>query len=429
MSQKHRHPVKKNKEKSSIYKILQNILLFFVALLVCLTALELCLRVIAPQYKYAAMAKQVTNRTRIYSNQPHASKNYKSPDSDHYHLVRFNSQGMRQSREFDKTKQEGVTRIAFLGDSYTANVRMPVGYSFTEPLDYLLNADAMPSEVLNFGVDGYGPDQEYLQLVDDVLPFKPDMVFYVYCKNDIRNVLENELFDLDASQNLIYKPYNKSFFKNISKELYLTYFTIDAIARLGIQGDNAILGTGNSLTNELKKNMFSNLNSNRYQEVEDDYIAGNKTPLVNKAEALFSILLNKMREACLASGAKFYVVLTPGDNQSVKATLSKEGIEYFDLNPEFEKFHATNTQSTRFANDLHWNEEGNKVAALSLYRFITKHLGRPGAQDAERHLGEYYGAFDDRRVSNAWLLDGDSAPAKREAIRLKYGLEPTADKQ
>lgn len=428
MPPKRRHPVKKHKEKSSLYKILQNIIVTLVALLVCLTALELCLRVIAPQYKYAAMAKQVTNRTRIYSNEPHASKNYKSPDSERYHLVSFNSQGMRQSREFDKTKPKGVTRISFLGDSYTANVRMPVGYSFTEPLDYLLNTEAMPSEVLNFGVDGYGPDQEYLQLVDDVLPLKPDMVFYVYCKNDIRNVLENELFDLDASQNLIYKPYTKSFLKNISKELYLTYFIIDAIARLGIQGDNALLGTGNTLTSELKKNMFSNLNSNRYQEVEDDYIAGNKTLLVKKAEALFSILLNKMREACLASGAKFYVVLTPGDNQSVKATLSKEGIAYFDLNPEFEKFHATTTQSTRFANDLHWNEEGNKVAALSLYRFITEQLGRPEAQDAERRLGEYYGAFDDRRVSRAWLLDGDSAPVKREAIRQKYGLESPVEK-
>lgn len=416
-------PANAPKGKRTIVKALQNGGIVLVSLFVCLAVLEIALRFLAPQYKYAAMARHVPSKTRIFSNQPNASKYYKAPDSDRYHVVRFNSLGMRQNREFSATKPEGVLRFCFLGDSYTANVRMPVGYSFSEPLDYLLNSGAIPAEVLNFGVDGYGPDQEYLQLVDDVLPLKPDIVFYMYCSNDIRNVLENELFDINASGELVYRSYKNSVFNDLIKNFYLTYLFLDAAAKAGMQNFDAILGVNNEILHGMQKKLLENLNTNRFNNIETDYISGKYTQDVKKSESIFSLLLHKMQDACAASGAKFVVVLLPGDNRTVKAMLDAKGFDSLDLTVTFDAFTAQTHRAVRFASDGHWNEEGNKVAALALYRCIAQRLGRPEGE-ADRRLGDYYRAFNDGRVSGDGLRDGEDSPERREAIRQKYGLEP-----
>ena len=47
-------------------------------------------------------------------------------------------------------------------------------------------------EVLNFGVRGYGTDQTLLLLIQKVLEYKPDVVVYNFCINDVFNNIDKE---------------------------------------------------------------------------------------------------------------------------------------------------------------------------------------------------------------------------------------------
>jgi lysophospholipase L1-like esterase len=95
--------------------------------------------------------------------------------------VRINKFGMR-SKEVNLEPAPGIFRIAVLGDSFTWGLGVPDEERFTELLDR-----PGKTEVLNFGVSGYGPVQ-YSLMVDDVLRFKPNMIIVCFC-------LENDLLD------------------------------------------------------------------------------------------------------------------------------------------------------------------------------------------------------------------------------------------
>ena len=83
---------------------------------------------------------------------------------------------------FERVRPPGVTRHAFLGDSFTFGFGVNDGKTFVDLLDARADGDSY----LNFAVPGYSTDQEALLLVDTVLGFAPDsIVFVVYLGNDL----------------------------------------------------------------------------------------------------------------------------------------------------------------------------------------------------------------------------------------------------
>ena len=82
-------------------------------------------------------------------------------------------------------------------------------YSFTEPLDYLLNRTEKNYEVMNFGTDGYGTDQVYLQYMQEGTKLNLDYVFYIYSNNDLRNIRENSLIDISKKGLLEVKKHKR----------------------------------------------------------------------------------------------------------------------------------------------------------------------------------------------------------------------------
>jgi hypothetical protein len=69
-----------------------------------------------------------------------------------------NSLGMRDPDEYSDLPEDGVTRIAIFGDSFTYGFEVEREQSYP----YLLEKMESGTEVLNFGVPGYGTDQAYL---------------------------------------------------------------------------------------------------------------------------------------------------------------------------------------------------------------------------------------------------------------------------
>ena len=99
--------------------------------------------------------------------------------------VRVNALGLRGA-ELDPLKPPGTVRIAVLGDSTTFGYGVADAETYSAKLEVLLNAagDLPRCEVLNFGVSGYGTQDEARVLAGRALALDPDLVVLGYNLND-----------------------------------------------------------------------------------------------------------------------------------------------------------------------------------------------------------------------------------------------------
>jgi hypothetical protein len=96
------------------------------------------------------------------------------------------SHGLRGAREVPFAKTPGTTRIAIFGDSFTFGEEVSDDETFAHQLERLLPG----VEVLNFGVHGYGHDQELLYLREALPRYAPDVVLVGHVTDDsMRNML------------------------------------------------------------------------------------------------------------------------------------------------------------------------------------------------------------------------------------------------
>lgn len=87
-----------------------------------------------------------------------------------------------RDKEYTVSKPPLKQRIVVMGDSFTAGLGVKDQEVFTE----VMEAGLAPNvEVLNFGVNGYGPTQELLLLETKAIKYDPDLVVLVfYIRND-----------------------------------------------------------------------------------------------------------------------------------------------------------------------------------------------------------------------------------------------------
>ena len=96
----------------------------------------------------------------------------------------FDAHGLREPN-VTLIKPAGTYRIALLGDSLTESLQVPLEQSFSYAMEKGLQEQTHKQiQVLNFGTSGYSTAQEYLQLKNDVLAFKPDLVLLCYNTRD-----------------------------------------------------------------------------------------------------------------------------------------------------------------------------------------------------------------------------------------------------
>ena len=105
--------------------------------------------------------------------------------------MKTNSLGLRDD-EVVLPKPPGTFRILVVGDSFVQASQVSVGQPFTEVLERSLNASpprpGRPEryDVVNAGVGGWGPAEEYLWLKNEGLRLQPDLVILqLYLGNDV----------------------------------------------------------------------------------------------------------------------------------------------------------------------------------------------------------------------------------------------------
>ena len=341
-----------------------NLLLALASLTAGVALCEAALRVFHPRYEYAAGPPQ----RDYYSRRLHPR-----PDTGERHLVVYNNLGSRQHRDFSEDDLAQGVNLAFFGDSFTENNYLPVQYSFTEVLDFLLNQHTPPQHprinVLNFGQNGTGPARQYRLYRSLAVKRRLRHVFYVHCpENDIGDLRDATRHDTQIS-GLVGKAFSP-WLRALSR-LHLTYLALDGWQRLGFD--------------ELAPRHFD-------MSVPD-------------AVAAMDGLLRMWRQEVEANGGAFHVVLlpTPDGDRWFRETKALASWDVVDLAECFdERIPNYSYADWRFEADWHWNEAGNMVAAHCLYRHLEGILGLPARADADlaRTRGAYYRAFHD---SDDWI--------------------------
>ncbi len=155
------------------------LLLVLAALLAALALLELLMRFLA------LPAPVVVDPLRGYRRAP-GMTNVSTAENDHPVVTVYNRQGYRGA-DFVKDKAPGVLRVAVLGDSFVEAEAVEEERTFVHLAQELWRERGLgPAEFMNFGVSGYSPAQEYLQLRDEVLDYAPDVVLlFFFPTNDI----------------------------------------------------------------------------------------------------------------------------------------------------------------------------------------------------------------------------------------------------
>ena len=346
---------------------------------------EGALRFFHPRYDHAAEARREPDGQRIWKPSPNSHYRRSHPDAGRLHRVMHNNLGARNHRDI---ALESAVNLAFFGDSFTKNIGLPVQYSFHDVLDFLLNTPNVASglshrfNVLNFGVDAYGPGQAYIHYRS--LPVKASFnhVFYTFCWNDIGDVISKGIYSLDNAGNLLeHTPPKTPVHVRVLARLHLTYLAMDGWERLRREW----------------------LERFEHKQQSDDYRRGVVgVPSVggggeSDAIRLWRAVVLRWQREVESAGGKFTVVGLPvGPVWRGLASLP-DSVETLSLADCFRNRvpDPLPERLLQFENDAHWNEAANMLAAHCLYRFLEQRLDLPPASDEAlaRKRHRYYHAF------------------------------------
>ena len=231
-----------------IRKTAVNTSLVLASLLLCAVVGEGYLRFFHPVYEYAAEAPYYLDHRRIYVREANSASSRPHPDTGVRHNVIYNNLALRQHRNFSEDDLAGAINVGIFGDSFTENLRLPAPYLFVEVLDYLLSQTSRQNDtrqrfnVLNFGVEGYGTDQAFLYYDDFAHSSKLDVVVYLFCVNDLKDIHANELLLVNKSGRLTRNARPEiasSPWISLLSELHITYLVVDGTKRFAnLIGEN-----------------------------------------------------------------------------------------------------------------------------------------------------------------------------------------------
>ncbi len=396
-----------------------------IALTLCI--LEGSLRLFYPKYQYAADSDHKNSETRIWSRNANSSYLRMHPDTGATHWVIHNNLALRQHRDFDAKALERSTTLAFFGDSFTENLRIPSAYSFTEPLDYLLNLGGNPFITLNYGIDGYGTDQAYLYYQEAVRHTRLDHVFYVFSANDIRNIFENELFALEGKRLVNKPPPKSSLWVRLTANFHLTYLIVESIDRLFFSSVD--------LNKRIDLGAFLK-HSRNYHSPEADAIetALRSDPDNEKLQtslALFCEIIRKWKHDVEKNGSHFHIIILPRRIENIAFALSElKDINTINLYESFStNVDERNFRQLFFKNDAHWNEQGNAWAARNLYEHLkSDRIFEPVNEfDINQSLYDYYSAFSRPDALPNWIEASQSILPSMPIFQKYNALEISID--
>ena len=385
-------------------KIILNGLISLVSIIVFFIILEIVIRIFIPQ-PVNIKGTRFSNTLR-HENIPQATFTFKT--SEFTTEIVYNNEGFRDN-DFE-LKKKGF-RVAILGDSYVDAQQVPFEHMFANQLEDLMNHDLRSIEVMNFGVSGYGTDQELIMLGNKVLKYKPDVVLLMYVHNDIQEIYTNNLIKYENGE-FIYVIHNpnplwknfKAFIRNLHTYYYLKKKTLQ-IPFLLRTLDKIKIFAVKLLGEELVENHFPQIAKDVKHIIDRAGLSielqAFLDPLSDEVKALWDFefkLLKEIQNVLQQNNIKFGMVIITksfqldgsaldeylskyqidksqfvvnNPNKTLVEFAEKNNIPILDLYPLFKKYSDAG-KMLHYRKDGHWNKLGNTLAAGEIYKFLIE---------------------------------------------------------
>ena len=316
-----------------------------------------------------------------------------------YSRGRLNSVGMRDV-EHAFNAAPGLKRIAFVGDSYTEGLQVPMDKTFAR-----LSAGLTGCETLNFGCSSYSTGQELMLYNKQVRAYKPDIVVLFYTPGDtVENTISLEkrfkaeprpYFYLDEKQRLMqdngvltlnaeklkdrplreFLRANSTIFGAFHQSIFSLALSDKVYLRTVRLADRLI----QSITNlGLKRGLKPGQTPGKKADQPLLPPPGLFPPRWQDSDPLevSQVLVSKFSDDVKASGAKFVVMTYPDYGKNDKtfalararfAKLAKEkGFAFLDLSEVFNQHHNYDKLFVK----VHFSSTGHDLTARALSEFL-----------------------------------------------------------
>ena len=313
---------------------------------------------------------------------PHTSGRMVLP-YEHETNVIINSVGMRD-REYNLTKPKRSKRIVVIGDSFTSGLSVDDNEVFTEVMEDSLLSNI---EVLNFGVNGFGPTQEFLILKDKGLEYNPDIVVMViYIRNDFDDII--------GTFNWI-KGYQRPR-AILNNDGEITFENIPVPPPIIVESRVVVpLPTLHSIQ-FIKRRLIDKYN---IVQMPPEVRLGKKqySAEITMAYDLMKSIIESTYSLCRENGAEFVVVIAPTivqvyeekywteikqlyniddnlydlylPNKELKRMCLDQGINVLDLTPIL-KSYAILGSDLYYSRNKHWNAIGHSIVAREIVEYL-----------------------------------------------------------
>ncbi len=306
-------------------------------------------------------------------------------DKEFCNKFKINSQGFIDN-EFSVEKKPNETRILIFGDSMMAAMQVDFENSTHRLLEKKLKERNQNVEVYNFGVSGFGTVQ-YLLLLKKYGPiYKPDITIFVFTLNDLRDIniklystkcwpffeLENSTLKLIKSSCPKKHPILTSILKK-SRFLSWAKSKISNVInqrRLELKSVHPAYAFQKGNPDFEKSFLVNERIIMEAKKISDEagskfiYVTGANVEQVNLSK------FNEFLESEQGLKEKEWDLEQP--DTRIHAFCQRENLSCLHLLPVFrEQFNSTG-KPLHFNFDIHWNEEGHKIAVEEIYKYLIK---------------------------------------------------------
>jgi hypothetical protein len=307
---------------------------------------------------------------------------------EHETVVQINSAGMRD-REHHKNKPGGTKRILVLGDSFTSGLEVNADEVFTRVIQNLVPHEW---EILNFGINGFGPTQYLLLLKQRAIHYQPDVVIVVV-------YVGNDFDDVGGALDWIRGYHRPRARLDNDEQLMIENIPVPESAqhaRTAMKSSSRV-SFKSHLVNFVRKQLK---NKRELENMPEEVRLFRKNPSVQMSQAftLMREVVNETARFSQSHGAEFVVVIAPTivqvydtkywsmikegyalreedydlqlPNKFIQQVASDLDIRVLDLTPLLRSV-ASKGKLLYYPKNRHWNRAGHSVVGHAIHGWLT----------------------------------------------------------
>jgi len=384
----------KNMRKIKNKELLANIFLLLVTLIIVFCIFEVIFRILEPKPTYIEQYRSQSTFSFFeydsllgWKHKSNLNELFYMPDT--VFELKTNSKGLRD-REHSYSKPPNVVRVQFYGDSFTwgsgLNETQRYANIFGERMNEYSKKDY---EIINFGVQGYGTDQEYLLLKNEGIKYNPNVVIIAY---------HNDLIDVAAKEQFTYP---RPFFIIENETLKLTNVPVpkrliewDGKFKYEAKDDNFMNKVDILLSNskfyvfmrtKLISFNFVRVFLNKYFGKFKLYSSDTTPETYERTLKVIDKIFLEIKNISDQNNSTLVILLIPdkeqvygkGNTLEIDHLIefgSRNNITVINLLPYLKKF-GEKEKGLYFRNDGHFSEKGNEIVGILSSELFIKNIG------------------------------------------------------